>query len=52
MCLSHSHSICNKSFNFHDRELKIWWVIRKWVLRKQDFQAPSHGIIEKILQIK
>jgi len=23
------------------------WVIRKGVLRKQDFKARSHGIIEK-----
>jgi len=52
MCLSHSHSICDKSFNFHDRELKILWVMRKGVLRKQDFQARSHGIFEKKLQIK
>jgi len=44
MCLSHSHSICNKSFNFHDRELKILWVKGKELLRKQD---RSHGIIEK-----
>jgi len=47
MCLSHSHSICNKSFNFHDCELKIFWVIRKGFLRKQDFKARCHGIIEK-----
>jgi len=26
--------------------------MKKEVLRKQDFQARSHGIIEKILQIK
>jgi len=47
MCPSHSHSICNKSFNLHDRELKRLWVMRKGVLRKQDFQARSHEIIEK-----
>jgi len=46
MCLSHSHSICNKSFNFHNRELKIFWVIRKGFLRKKDFKACSHGTIE------
>jgi len=52
MCLSHSHSICNKSFNFHDCELKILWVIRNGVLRKQDLKARSHGITEKKLRIK